>query len=185
LANHALPLYLSRPFSRTEYVAGKLGALLALTSLVTWIPATLLVGVQTSLAGFGWLSTHKGVAAAVFAGSGLWILTVSSMALAISAWVKWRTVAIPALFGVFFVAASFGEIASEMLELDPRWGVLINLPAAMAIMWDWLALGQGEYFGYGGGVGLPAWTALVSLLGFCGASLALLIWKVRASEVVR
>src|SRR5207244_828077 len=36
LANNALPLYLSRPFSRQEYVIGKLSVLLAVTSLITW-----------------------------------------------------------------------------------------------------------------------------------------------------
>lgn len=185
LANNALPLYLSRPFSRAEYVAGKLAALLALTSLVTWVPGGLLIGVQTSLAGFAWLSENKGVALAVIAGSWLWILTVSLVALAVSAWVRWRTVAIPALFGVFFVAGSFGAIANGLLRLDPPVGSLIQLLTAMRIVWDWFALGQTEYFGYRGVHGLPAWTALVSLLGFCAASVGLLAWKVRPSEVVR
>jgi ABC-2 type transport system permease protein len=38
LANGAMSLYLSRPFSRTQYVAGKMTILLLLLSLITWIP---------------------------------------------------------------------------------------------------------------------------------------------------
>src|SRR5262245_14468602 len=51
LSNNALPLYLSRPFSRVEYVVGKLSVLLAVTSLITWVPGLMLFLVQTSLAG--------------------------------------------------------------------------------------------------------------------------------------
>src|ERR1035438_5064587 len=37
LANNAIPLYLSRPFSRVEYVLGKASVLAILLSLMTWI----------------------------------------------------------------------------------------------------------------------------------------------------
>jgi len=39
LTNGALPLFLSRPFSRPEYVLGKLAVLALLLSAVTWIPS--------------------------------------------------------------------------------------------------------------------------------------------------
>ena len=38
LRNNALPLYLCRPFSRAEYVLGKMSVLLILLSFITWIP---------------------------------------------------------------------------------------------------------------------------------------------------
>src|SRR3982750_4230212 len=38
LANNALSLYLARPFSRAEYVLGKMWILLVLMSLMTWVP---------------------------------------------------------------------------------------------------------------------------------------------------
>ena len=37
LSNGALPLYLSRPFSRIQYVAGKMIVLLLLLSLITFM----------------------------------------------------------------------------------------------------------------------------------------------------
>jgi len=53
-ANGAMPLYFSRPFSRTEYVAGKIGVLLVLLSLITWIPGLVLFAIQASIAGWDW-----------------------------------------------------------------------------------------------------------------------------------
>ena len=40
-----MPLYLARPFSRTEYVLGKASTLVILLSLLTWIPGLFLFGV--------------------------------------------------------------------------------------------------------------------------------------------
>ena len=44
LANNALSLYLARPFSRVEYVLGKMSVLMMLMSLMTWVPGLLLFG---------------------------------------------------------------------------------------------------------------------------------------------
>jgi len=46
LANNALALYLARPFSRKEYVLGKMTVLMILLSLMTWVPGLLLFGLQ-------------------------------------------------------------------------------------------------------------------------------------------
>ncbi len=51
LSNNALPLYLSRPLSRTEYVLGKMTVVVFLLSLVTWVPGLLIFFFQASLAG--------------------------------------------------------------------------------------------------------------------------------------
>src|SRR3990170_4384876 len=55
LSNNALPLYLCRPLSRTEYVLGKMAVIVFLLSLVTWIPGLLIFFFQASLAGIAWL----------------------------------------------------------------------------------------------------------------------------------
>ena len=54
LRNNALPLYLCRPFSRTEYVMGKMSVILILLSAITWIPQLLLFLFQSYLEGFAW-----------------------------------------------------------------------------------------------------------------------------------
>ncbi len=48
---NALQIYLSKPLTRAEYVAGKLGALVLFLLFVTWIPAMLLLVVQVMFAG--------------------------------------------------------------------------------------------------------------------------------------
>jgi ABC-2 type transport system permease protein len=190
LANNALPLYLSRPFSRQEYIIGKLSVLVILTSLITWIPGFLLIGVQTNEAGLSWLSDNVRIPIGMFVGSLIWTITISLVSLALSAWVKMRPAAVFALFGAFFVAGSFGTIANTMLDLRPAWGVLMNMNATMQALWNWLLLGRTDYgtvFVRGRIVdsGLPSWAALVSLMIFAGLSLFLLMKKIRACEVVR
>src|SRR5439155_28761 len=81
--------------------------------------------VQGVMAGSGWLSQNLWLAWAMFAGSWIWILVISLLALALSAWVKWRIAAGALLLAVFFVAAGFGEAINAVLEV--HWGRLINL----------------------------------------------------------
>src|ERR1700690_448662 len=89
LANNALPLYLARPFSRAEYVLGKMSVLLIRMSVMTWIPGLLSFILQAALEGNGWVGPDLRIAAAIFLGSWIWILLLSLLALALSAWVKW------------------------------------------------------------------------------------------------
>ena len=49
--NNALPLYLCRPFSRAEYVLGKMSVLMILLSAMTWVPQLLLFAFQSYLEG--------------------------------------------------------------------------------------------------------------------------------------
>src|SRR5712691_9209787 len=55
LSNNALPLYLCRPFSRAEYVLGKMSVLLIMLSAITWIPQLVLFLFQSYLEGVSWL----------------------------------------------------------------------------------------------------------------------------------
>ena len=168
LANNAMPLYLSRPFSRAEYVIGKLSVLLAVTSaghVGSWFAA---VRVSDNSRGvflvLGQLAASRGNCSS---DRGIWILTISLIALALSAWVKWKPVAAAALFGIFFVAAGFGTVSNVMLQT--RWGTLLNLASAMSMIWRWLFLKESQYrittppWGT-----MPAWTGLITLISVCG-----------------
>jgi ABC-2 type transport system permease protein len=178
LTNNALPLYLSRPFSRTEYVIGKMCVVTTLASLITWVPGLILFLVQSNLED-GWMSSHLRIAAAIFAGSWLWILLVALLSLATSAWVKLKPLAAASMFGVFFVAAAFGELSHDILGIGRQWGILMNITEVMNMIWTWLFDGETTYRT------LPVWSAFISIGFFYSASLYMLWKKIRACEVVR
>src|ERR1041385_205352 len=90
LTNNGLPLYLCRPFSRTEYVVGKMSIVLILLSTITWVPGLILFLLQSYLEGWSWFSANIPTASAIFLGSLVWIVLLALLTQTISAWVKWR-----------------------------------------------------------------------------------------------
>jgi len=178
LANHALPLYFCRPFSRAEYVLGKLFVLISLLSLVTWIPGELLFVIQSSLAGASWMWTNLWMAGSIVLGSAIEILVFSLLAVALSAWIKRKLAAGAALLGVFFFGAGFGQAINAVLRT--RNGSLIDLANLIAGVESQLFR---QYTLRP--IGIPtdwAWLVLLAISAFC---LLLLEKKVRAYEVVR
>src|ERR1017187_5990278 len=77
LANNAIPLYLSRPFSRLEYVLGKASVLMILLSLMTWIPGLLLFALEGNFSGVSWMWENSRIAVGVFFGSWVWIIVLT------------------------------------------------------------------------------------------------------------
>jgi hypothetical protein len=161
-----------------------LTVLAVLTSVVTWIPGVLLIGFQTSMTDWAWLGDNSNILFGIIVGSWIWILTTSLIALALSAWVKWRTIATAALLGIYFVAAGFGTVADAILL--SRWGTLLNMASDMRMVWRWFFLGESVYHTVvGPPLALPAWTGLVTMAAVCAVALCLLAWKIRPAEVVR
>ncbi len=187
LTNNGLALYLSRPFSRTEYLLGKASVLLILQSCVTWVPLLLLYLLQASLADSGWMASHGRIVVAIFLGAWVWMAIITLLALAISAWVRWRSIAAALLFGVFFVSAGFGDAVKGILWT--RWGGLFNLNQLIRTVWAWLFTGNlaesvaGEHNADLGAI--PVWSAWVMLLLVAAFCLLLLSRRIRAYEVVR
>jgi ABC-2 type transport system permease protein len=183
LAHNALPLYLSRPLSRTDYIAGKLLVLLLPLSAVTWIPGLLLIGLQTSLAGTDWFFRHWRLAPALFVGSWAWILLLAVLAIAISAWVKWRPVATGMLFGLFVIGEAFGKAIEEIAGF--RWGKVLAMDDVVQTIWADLFGGidfLGQEFPHDPLPVAACWATLAVLLA---TALWVLHRKVRACEVSR
>src|SRR5579872_5096071 len=176
LSNRALTLYLSRPFSRAEYVIGKMSVLLILLSVITWVPGLVLFGVQCALAGGGWFLHNLWMAWALFAGAWIWILVIALLSLALSAWVKWRIAAGALLLGMFFAAAAFGQAINAVL--DVRWGGLINLSILFNAVWNNLFHGHER-------PEVSPGSAWIMLALICATCVWLLYRKLRAVEVVR
>lgn len=189
LANNALSLYLARPFSRAEYVLGKLSVLLTLLSLMTWVPCLLLYGLQGYLEGWKWMTDHARIVTGVFFGAWIWILVIALLALALSAWVKWKPAAGALVFGVFFVASGFGGAINAVQET--RWGNLLNVSNLIGSVWVQLFEGDDPtnngavFFRVSAGEQLPVWCCWAALLALCLACLWMLSRKIRGAEVVR
>lgn len=194
LRNNALPLYLCRPFSRTEYVAGKMSVVLILLSAMTWVPQLLLFLFQSYLEGGRWLIDNLWIASAIFLGSFVWILLLALLTQAISALVKWRVIASGALLGLFFIPSVFGEVVNQIFRT--RWGSLISLGALTKNISAGL-FGTFEqtttFITDMDGSGIvnrvqltepPLWTSWAVLFLVCAICLAILSAKVKAYEVV-
>ncbi len=175
LANNGLPLYLSRPISRTEYVLGKFAVLGILLSVITWIPGLFLYALQSIYAGWGWAFQNTRFAASILIGSAAWICTISLLALAVSAWVRWRPVAGFVMFMVFLGGGFFGLMINALFRTD--WGSMINLGVVIGRIWEGL-------LGLRVTENLPLWAAWVSLALFCFGCVQMLNRKIRAYEVV-
>src|ERR1051325_1141207 len=196
LRNNALPLYLCRPFSRTEYVMGKMSVILILLSAITWIPQLLLFFFQSYLEGFTWFRTHLWMASAIIIGSVVWILLLALLSQTISALVKWRVVASGVLLGLFIIPSVFGEFIN--LVFMTHWGNIVNLGALMRNVTQGLfgifepVAGTMRITDFNDNVirevlltEPPLWCSWTALFAVCAICLALLAWKVKAYEVVR
>lgn len=185
LAAGALPLYLARPLSRRTYLLGKAAALVGLLSAITWIPGLLLWGLQATLEGPGWASENLRLAGALLGASWTWILILTCLSLALSAWVRWRPVAQLFLLGMLTVPTGFARAVNGILELDRDWAVLLSPTDLLTVTRAALFGDTVHSWAY---IDLPdvplaaAWLAVALL---CAACLLLLTLKVKAFEVVR
>jgi ABC-2 type transport system permease protein len=176
LANNALPLYMARPFTRWEYVAGKMSLLVALLSMITWVPGLLLFSVQSSLAGWDWFRANMYIGFALLFGQLLWCVVLALFGVALSAWVRWKIAAGALLLGVYFAGAGFGVAINSILSTSN--GSLINLSAVIATIWN-------QMFRIDTSTGLAPWSAWTALGVVCSVCVWLLMKRVRAFEVVK
>ena len=176
LANGALTLYLCRPLSRTEYVLGKMAVLVISLSWITWIPGLILFFAQAGVEGGGWASQNASLAGGIVVCSLLWILVLSLLSLALSAWVKWRVIAGALLLAVFFMGAGFAQAINSVL--DTRQGYVLDISTLIATV-------EHSLFHDGAQMLLPVTESLIVLLLFAAFCLLLLMRKVRPNEVVQ
>ena len=147
-----------------------------LLSFVIWIPALTLFFVEANLSGAAWMWEHISLAAGILASSWIYILMISLMAMALSAWVKWRIAAGALILGVMFFLSGFAAAINAVLSSNIGYyispGALITRVSA-------------QVFGMDSPIHISAWSAWVALFAMCGVCLALLAKKIRAFEVVR
>lgn len=179
LANNALPLYLSRPLSRAEYLLGKITVLAALLSCITWVPALILFFLQAEMEGHGWGWENISIAGAILVSAWLFIALISLVSMALSVWMKWRIAATAAMLALFFVVPGFGVAIDQILRV--HWGRLLSLPFDVMVIWFHLFGAPGR-FSRGT---VPVWEAWATVFMVCWLAILLLDKRLRAKEVIR
>jgi len=196
LRNNALPLYLCRPFSRTEYVMGKMSVLIILLSWITWVPQLLMFLFQSYLEGFAWFRSNLLIASGIIIGGLVWILLLGLLSQTVSALLKWRIVASGAMLGLVFIPSVFAGVVN--LIFQTRWaniislfGLMNNVTAGLFGTFDRVT-GRIQITDFDDNVVRevlllepPLWACWAALFIFCAVCLAILHWKIKAYEVVR
>jgi len=188
LRNNALPLYLCRPFSRAEYVFGKMSVLLILLSTITWIPGLVLFLFQSYLEGFSWFADNLLLANAIFLSSLAWILLLTLLSQTISALVKWRMAASAAFLALYLIPSVFGEVINQIFAT--RWGHIISIDALRRSVTAGLfgtfeqTSRQISFSGEQISNEPAIWCSWFALFLICAICLAILSRRVKAYEVV-
>ncbi len=185
LSNNALPLFLSRPLSRAEYIGGKMLVLAGVLSAVTWLPLLIMFFLQSQLAKGPWLTEHWYMVPGIFFGCWLWIAVLSLEALAVSSWVRWRIVATGATIALVMVPAGFGGVITGVFRT--KWGFLLNVPYLMTMIWtDLLRVDLvGPVVNGRTSEVIPIPIAWFTMLAAAALCLFVLVRRIQARQVVR
>lgn len=120
--------------------------------------------------GYAWL------AGSILLGLWVWIVVLSLIALALSAWVKWKIAAGALILGIFFAGAGFGSAINNVTRT--RYGSFINLEQVIYTIWS-------DLFRHGSRADLSVTEAWAVLGVTCALCLWLLAKRIRAFEVIK
>ena len=180
LRNNAMPLYLSRPINKASYIFGKLLVLIFLGSLISWVPGLFLVLLQAFLEGDGWLFNNLQIPLAAIVTSLTWIVSLSLLAFAVSAFVKWKAVARMVFFGLIMLGSVLGGVIEEVF--GGVGGYIVNLYAALEVLMTALYSADSDLLGF-----VPQMPVGIAVLQFMVISLLalfVLTRRIRAFQVV-
>lgn len=175
LANGALPIYLSRPFSRVEYILGKGMVLGSLIGSITLAPILLLFGVQSSLMGYDWFTKNLYVGNAIVLSCLMNMAVLILLGLAMSAFVRWKIVAGALVLAVFAAGKGFGAVINNVMRSSA--GYYLDLQYLLSTAAADLFRKSAEDDPVSP---LSAWIAIVVI---CGLLLLLINRKLRVCEV--
>jgi hypothetical protein len=127
------------------------------------------------LAGGSWFRANWTLGAGMVAGFFIWLLILSLVAMASSAYVKWRVVAAAVSLAFFFILTGVAAMIDEVLRVT--WGHIIDPAWAVNQVWRAL-LGVAPVEGPGAGASALALAVMVALL------IVVIERKLRPVEVV-
>ena len=173
---NALQIYLSKPLTRAEYIAGKAGTLLVFLVAVTWVPAILLLAVQTMLAGnFTFVRANAFLLPAITVYAALQVLLATFTMLALSSLSKSaRFVSIMYAGVIFFTDAVFGMLR---FLVRASGASLVSPTQSLAQIGDVIFRVPPRH-------DTPIVLSIVVVLGLIGLSILVLERRIRGVEVV-
>ncbi|MFO7301969.1 MAG: ABC transporter permease subunit [Acidobacteriota bacterium] len=173
---NALQIYLSKPLLRTEYIAGKLGALMVCLALVTLVPAVMLLIMQVLMAGN--LALHRaapGLLPAVLLASMLRIVVPAMVMVALSSLSTSSRYVAVMYAGLLFVSeALYGVVARATGSTRVAW---LSLPRNLDVVTDAIFRLPSQH-------DAPVVLSALVLIAFVVASIVVLERRVRGVEVV-
>ena len=175
LANGGLPLYLSRPFSRAEYILGKGMVLGSLIASITLIPLLLMFGIQSSLVGYSWFSANLYIGTGILLSGAVLMVVLILLGLSMSAFVRWRIVAGALVLGVFAAGKGFGAVINNVMRTSN--GYFLDLQYLLSTIAADLFRKTAE------DAPISPLSAWVAIIVFCGLLLLLINRKLRVCEV--
>jgi ABC-2 type transport system permease protein len=173
---NALQIYLAKPMTRVEYIAGKLAILMTFLLLVTWAPAMMLLVVQTALAGnFIFVRDHAFLVPAITIFAFVETLTLSATMLALSSLSNSsRYVGILYTVTLFFSQAVYGVMFAVTRTSALSW---VSVQASLTAVGDAIFRLPNKY-------DTPWYISGLVVFGLIGVSAAILERRVRGVEVI-
>ena len=173
---NALQVYLSKPLTRVEYVAGKLASVLVFVMAVTFAPAIILLLLQVMFAGsVAFVRDNVYLLPAITLFSIVQALLASFAILALSALSKSRRFVSIMYAGIIFFTAAMYQ-ALRVITGSRAWAVLSPE--------DTLDVIADAMFRVRGQPAVPVPVALLTVLILIGVSLWILERRVRGVEVI-
>lgn len=173
---NALQIYLSKPMSRAEYVAGKMTILAGFLLLVTWVPATLLLLFQVAFAGsLSFLRDNLFLVPAIAVFSFVVVTAAACSMLALSSLSNSaRFVAVLYAGLVLFTRAMFEVSRGVTGTSQASW---LSVTASLEQVGDLVFRQNLRY-------DTPATVSLLVIVGLIAVSVVVLARRVRGVEVV-
>jgi ABC-2 type transport system permease protein len=171
---NALQLYLSKPITRHDYIAGKLATLAVFLITVTWVPAMMLLALQVLFSGsLDFVSSHPRLVPVITITSVLQVALASMTMLALSSLSRSRRFA-AMLYAVVTIFAGAVERVLQTATGAAGW-VLLSPQNTLLVVTDALFGIEPE---------IPLTIALIAIVALMAVCVAVLERRVRAVDVV-
>jgi ABC-2 type transport system permease protein len=173
---NALQLYLSKPITRHEYIAGKLATLCAFLIAVTWVPAMMLVALQVLFSGsLDFVASHPRLIPAITITALLQVTLAGMTMLALSSLTRSRRFA-AMLYALVVIFAGAVDRALQTATGHLAW-VLLSPQNTLVVVTD-------AVFDTASETDIPVVIALLALGVLLAACVLVLERRVRAVDVV-